>query len=41
MRPAGAEGILVGWMTKPVNPAELLAIVEKALADGAEVSGQA
>jgi|ERR1041385_4138869 DNA-binding response OmpR family regulator len=33
MRPAGADEVLVGWMTKPVHPDELLTMVEKALAE--------
>lgn len=28
LRPAGAGAILAGWLTKPVNPLELLKIVE-------------
>lgn len=28
LRPAGLEGVLAGWMTKPVNPLDLLAVVE-------------
>lgn len=31
MRPAEANRVLAGWMTKPVNPAELLGIVEKVM----------
>ena len=36
MRPAEANRILAGWMTKPVNPAELLGIVEKVMGRGGE-----
>jgi DNA-binding response OmpR family regulator len=28
MRPAAAEHLLAGWLTKPVNPVELLKLVE-------------
>src|SRR5205809_2892759 len=31
MRPAGAEEVLAGWMTKPVHPDELLTTVERVL----------
>jgi two-component system nitrogen regulation response regulator GlnG len=30
-RPANGNGTLVGWLLKPVNPVELLGIVENAL----------
>jgi len=33
LRPAGAEGVLAGWMTKPVNPLDLLAVVEDVMRD--------
>ena len=39
MRPADAGTTLAGWMTKPVNPAELLEVVEKVMGrrdDGTE-----
>lgn len=36
MRPAEANGVLAGWMTKPVNPVELLGIVEKVMGRGGE-----
>jgi two-component system response regulator PilR (NtrC family) len=31
IRPAAAAGILAGWMTKPVNPVELLKLVDRIL----------
>lgn len=31
MRPAGINGVLAGWMTKPVNPDQLLDMVEAAI----------
>lgn len=31
MRPAEANRVLAGWMTKPVNPVELLGIVERVM----------
>jgi DNA-binding response OmpR family regulator len=31
MRPAEANRVLAGWMTKPVNPSELLTIVERVM----------
>jgi two-component system, OmpR family, response regulator Irr len=31
VRPAEANRVLAGWMTKPVNPVELLRIVEKVM----------
>jgi DNA-binding NtrC family response regulator len=36
-RPAETGGILAGWMTKPVNPLELLEIVDKVMEDTADV----
>ena len=30
-RPSEANGVLVGWLMKPVNPMELLELVEKAI----------
>jgi len=33
MRPAGADEVLAGWMTKPVHPDELLTTVEKILGE--------
>ena len=36
MRPAEANEILAGWMTKPVNPLELLEIVEKVMGRAGE-----
>jgi DNA-binding response OmpR family regulator len=33
-RPNGSNGVLVGWLMKPVNPQELLEIVEKAIGAG-------
>lgn len=38
MRPTGVAGVLVGWMTKPVNPMELLAIVEKVMGEESAAS---
>jgi DNA-binding response OmpR family regulator len=31
LRPAGIEGTLVAWMTKPINPIDLLAVVEEVM----------
>ena len=31
LRPAHAEKVLAGWMTKPVDPEELLTLVEKTM----------
>ena len=31
VRPAGAGEVLVGWLTKPVNPTELLQLIESVL----------
>ena len=31
LRPANAEKILAGWLTKPVHPDELLTLVEKTM----------
>ena len=34
MRPNGVEDVLAGWMTKPVNPDELLRLVEREVGSG-------
>ena len=34
LRPAEANRVLAAWMTKPVNPAELLGIVEQVMGRG-------
>jgi DNA-binding response OmpR family regulator len=39
VRPVDNSGILVGWMTKPVNPLELLEIVAKVMNQTADVKG--
>ena len=40
LRPSGADGVLAGWMTKPVNPMDLLAVVEHLMSEGSGVSDQ-
>ena len=39
LRPAGTEGVLAGWMTKPVNPMDLLAVVEDVMGGEARPKG--
>ncbi|MGE5609199.1 MAG: response regulator [Bacillota bacterium] len=34
MRPVDVSNVLVGWMIKPVNPTDLLTIVQKVMGEG-------
>jgi DNA-binding response OmpR family regulator len=39
VRPVDTSGVLVGWMTKPVSPLELLEIVDKVMNQTVDVKG--